>query len=164
MLQRFWSRRRQTRLKSNETKRMIGPLAFAITAMLISFFPTLVVAGNEKTVALVMKALSNPFFSKMEEGARVYAQEQNIRLEVFGVERETDIERQIGIVDNLIARGYGAIVIAPVDSKKLVPICKKAIDRGIVVINIDNPLTGRPLLNRKSRFHLSDPTISSGPK
>ncbi|SMC96266.1 ABC-type sugar transport system, substrate-binding protein, contains N-terminal xre family HTH domain [Desulfocicer vacuolatum DSM 3385] len=97
-------------------------------------------AGNERTVALVMKALSNPFFSKMEEGAKKYAMEEDIPLEVFGVERETDVERQIGICDNLISRGYGAIVIAPADSKKLVPICKKAMEKNIIVINIDNPL------------------------
>ncbi len=104
------------------------------------FFPSFAEAGNERTVALVMKALSNPFFFKMEEGARNYAGEENITLEVFGVERETDVERQIGIIDDLISRGYGAIVIAPVDSKKLVPVCKKALDKNIVVINIDNPL------------------------
>lgn len=97
-------------------------------------------AGNERTVALVMKALSNPFFLKMEEGARTYAKEKDIPLEVFGVERETDVERQISILENLISRGYGAIVIAPADSKKLVPVCKKALDRNIIVINIDNPL------------------------
>ena len=81
-------------------------------------FPTAVQAdSNEKTVALVMKALTNPFFSKMESGAKAFAQQQHIPLEVFGVERETDVERQISIVENLISRGYGAIVIAPVDSK-----------------------------------------------
>lgn len=97
-------------------------------------------AGNERTVALVMKALSNPFFLNMEEGARKYAQEENIPFEVFGLERETDVERQIGIVENLISRGYGAIVIAPADSKRLVRVCSKALDKNIVVINIDNPL------------------------
>jgi ABC-type sugar transport system substrate-binding protein len=76
----------------------------------------------------------------MEEGARKYAQEENVPLEVFGVERETDVERQIGIVENLISRGYGAIVIAPADSKRLVRVCNKALDKNIVVINIDNPL------------------------
>ena len=45
-----------------------------------------------------------------------------------------------GICENLISRGYGAIVIAPSDSKRLVPICKKAIEKNIIVINIDNPL------------------------
>ena len=97
-------------------------------------------AANEKKVALVMKALSNPFFSTMESGAKKYAQQENIPLEVFGTERETDVERQIGIVENLISRGFDAIVIAPVDSKKLVPICAKALEKNIVVVNIDNPL------------------------
>ncbi len=68
-----------------------------------------------------------------------FAQENAIQLEVFGVDRETNIERQIGIVENLISRRYGAIVIAPVHSKKLVSVCKKAIKNGIIVINIDNP-------------------------
>ncbi len=98
-----------------------------------------VLAGNEDKIALVMKDLFNPFFLKMESGAKEYAQKNNIPLEVFGVERETQVDRQISIVDNLISRKYGAIVIAPADSKKLVPVCKKAIDKGIVVVNIDNP-------------------------
>ncbi len=97
-------------------------------------------AANEKKVALVMKALSNPFFTTMESGAKQYAQREKIPLEVFGTERETDVDRQIGIVENLISRGYGAIVIAPADSKKLVPICAKALEKNIVVVNIDNPL------------------------
>lgn len=87
-----------------------------------------------------MKALSNPFFAKMEQGAKEYARENGIELEIFGTELETDTERQIGIIDNLVSRGYGAIVIAPINSHKLAPILKKAIDQGIAVINIDNPL------------------------
>ena len=114
-------------------------------------------AGNEEKVALVMKALTNPFFSKMEAGAKEYARANSIKLEVFGVERETDIERQIGIVENLIERGYGAVVIAPADSKRLVPICKKAMERGIVVINIDNPLQKGTL----SRYGISIPFVGS---
>jgi ABC-type sugar transport system substrate-binding protein len=107
--------------------------------MVCLFITSALAAGNEKKIALVMKALSNPFFIKMEEGARKYAEKNNIPFEVFGVERETEIKRQIGIVENLIVRKYGAIVIAPTDSKKLISVCKKAIDRGIVIINIDNP-------------------------
>ncbi|UCF90159.1 MAG: substrate-binding domain-containing protein [Desulfobacterales bacterium] len=114
-------------------------------------------ASNEGKVALVMKALSNPFFSKMEAGAKKYAQEGNIPLEVFGVERETDVERQIGIVENLIFRGYGAIVVAPADSKQLVLVCKKALERNVVVINIDNPLH----LATMQEYGLSIPFVGS---
>jgi ribose transport system substrate-binding protein len=98
-----------------------------------------VCADNETRVALVMKALSNPFFGSMEASAREYASLHGIALEVFGTERETDVDHQIAIVDNLIARGFRTIVIAPADSKRLVPICKKAMGKGIIVINIDNP-------------------------
>ena len=125
-----------------------------------SMFLTLIFetqAANEKKVALVMKALSNPFFSTMESGAKKYAQLENISLEVFGTERETDVERQIGIVENLVSRGYGAIVIAPVDSKKLVPICAKALEKNIVVVNIDNPLHNETM----AQYGLSIPFVGS---
>lgn len=86
-----------------------------------------------------MKALSNPFFGRMKTGARNCASLCGIALEVFGIERESDVEHQIAIVDNLIARGFRAIAIAPADSRKLFPVCKKALDKGVIVINIDNP-------------------------
>ena len=121
----------------------------------VLFHNNSVQAANEKTVALVMKALTNPFFSKMELGAKTYANSSGIMLEVFGVERETDVERQIGIIENLISRGYGAIVIAPADSKQLVPVCQKAIANGIVVVNIDNPLHAAAL----QKYNLSIPFV-----
>ena len=106
----------------------------------VFFQPSQSFAGNKNSVALVMKALSNPFFNKMEQGAKSYAEENDISLDVFGLKNETDVAYQISILESLILRKYGAIVIAPADSKKLIPICKKAIDQGIVIINIDNPL------------------------
>jgi ABC-type sugar transport system substrate-binding protein len=118
----------------------MATLIFFLSVFHLFFFIPHANAGNEKTIALVMKALSNPFFLKMEEGAKKYAIEERIPLEIFGVERETDVERQIGICENLISRGYGAIVIAPADSKRLVPVCKKAMEKNIIIINIDNPL------------------------
>lgn len=131
--------KRKNYIKITNHSFVAAGIFFLFLLHLIFFIPT-ADAGNEKIIALVMKALSNPFFSKMEEGAKKFAMKENIPLEVFGVERETDVERQIGICENLISRGYGAIVIAPADSKKLVPICKKAIEKNIIVINIDNPL------------------------
>ncbi|MGA4817480.1 substrate-binding domain-containing protein [Pseudomonas aeruginosa] len=40
----------------------------------------------------------------------------------------------------MIVSGVDALVIAPADSKALVPVVKKALDAGIVVVNIDKPL------------------------
>ena len=97
-------------------------------------------APPPKKVALVMKTLTNPFFIDMEHGARRAEKEFGIELQVKTGSDETAIEQQIQIVDSLIQSHVDAIVIAPGDSQRVVPILKKAQAAGIVVINIDNKL------------------------
>ncbi len=91
-------------------------------------------------IALIMKSLANEFFKTMEEGARAHHQEhsQEYDLTVVGIKDEQDVARQIDYVELMIAQGSDAIVIAPADSKALVPVCKRAMDAGIIVVNIDN--------------------------
>lgn len=90
-------------------------------------------------VALVMKTLTNPFFAEMERGARVAEAELGIELVVRTAAQETSIEQQVGIVENLIGT-VDAIVIAPGDSVRLIPVLKKARDAGMPVVNVDNRL------------------------
>jgi ribose transport system substrate-binding protein len=92
------------------------------------------------TVALVMKTLTNPFFVEMEKGARMAETELGIKLVVKTAAQETSIQQQIEIVDELVKAKVDAIVIAPGDSKELIPSLKKAQDAGIKVVNIDNRL------------------------
>jgi ribose transport system substrate-binding protein len=94
----------------------------------------------EKTVALIMKTLTNPFFVEMEKGARMAEHETGINLQVKTATQETSIDQQIGLVEKQIAANVNAIVIAPGDSERLIPVLKKAQDAGIKVINIDNRL------------------------
>ena len=97
-------------------------------------------ANNRDKVALVVKSLTTPFFAAMYDSAGSYARSHDVELDIFGVERETDVAHQINIIDNLITLGYGAIILAPTDSVSLVPICKKAHEHGIPVIIVDTPL------------------------
>ncbi len=92
------------------------------------------------TIALVMKTLTNPFFVEMEKGARQAEKELGINLLVKTGAQETSIEQQISIIKSLIADQVDAIVIAPADSKELIPVLKEAQDAGIVIINVDNQL------------------------
>jgi ribose transport system substrate-binding protein len=87
-----------------------------------------------------MKSLANEFFKTMEEGARSHHEEHadEYDLVVVGIKDEEDVARQIDTVELMIAQGADAIVIAPADSKALVPVCKRAMDAGIIVVNIDN--------------------------
>jgi ribose transport system substrate-binding protein len=93
-----------------------------------------------RTVALVMKTLTNPFFVTVEKGARRAEKELGIRLLVKTHGDETAIEQQIAIVKQLIQQKVDAIVIIPGHSIEMIPVVKEAQDAGIVIVNIDNRL------------------------
>lgn len=97
-------------------------------------------AAEQKTVALVMKTLTNPFFIAMERGARRAERQLGVQLQVKVAAQETSIEQQIQIIDDLVSAGVHAIIIAPGDSQRLVPVLKKAADAGIKLVNVDNRL------------------------
>lgn len=98
--------------------------------------------AEKPKVALVMKSLANEFFLTMEDGAKAYQKEHSADFDLVsnGIKDETDTANQIRIVEQMIVSRVNALVIAPADSKAMVPVIKKAVDAGITVINIDNQL------------------------
>ena len=93
-------------------------------------------------VALVMKSLANEFFVTMAEGAKAHqaASGGAYSLVVNGIRNESDLSQQVALVEQMMAQGVDAIVIAPADSRALVPVLAKALRQKIVVVNIDNKL------------------------
>ena len=93
-------------------------------------------------VALVMKSLANEFFVTMAEGAKAHqaASGGAYTLIVNGIRNESDLSQQVALVEQMMAQGVDAIVIAPADSRALVPVLAKAQRQKIVVVNIDNKL------------------------
>ena len=89
-------------------------------------------------IALVLKTLNNPFFIDMRKGATTAAERLNVELIVQSAERETDIERQMQIIENLVQAGVAAICIAPSGSKEIVPAVGKAKRAGIPVVIVDD--------------------------
>jgi ribose transport system substrate-binding protein len=97
--------------------------------------------SDQPRVALIMKSLANEFFSTMAEGAKRHqAESGEYQLIVNGIKDERDLSRQVALVEEMIALGVDAIVIAPADSKALVPVLRRAQNAGVVVVNIDNRL------------------------
>ena len=91
-------------------------------------------------VAFIMKSLTNPFFIEMAKGAREAQRESGIQLNVQASTPETSVEQQIRMVDTQIEARVDAIVISPVDTRRLVPVLKKAQDAGIKIVNVDERL------------------------
>jgi len=93
-------------------------------------------------IALIMKSLANEFFVTMAEGAKAHqaANASTYSLLVNGIRNESDLAQQVALVEQMMAQGVDAIVIAPADSRALVPVLAKAARQKIVVVNIDNKL------------------------
>jgi len=99
-------------------------------------------ADTKPRIALVMKSLANEFFATMADGAKAHQATAGDRYELItnGMRSETDVSEQVTLIEQMVARGVAAIVIAPADSKAVVPALKRAADAGVLVINIDNRL------------------------
>lgn len=117
-------------------------------------------------IALVMKSLANEFFKTMEEGAKSHQKQHAAEYDLItvGIKDEQDVAKQIDLVEFMIAQKVDAIVIAPADSKALVPVCKKAMDAGIIVINIDNKFDAAVLEDKSVKIPFVGPDNRKGAK
>ncbi len=122
--------------------------------------------ADKPRVALVMKSLANEFFLTMENGAKAHQKANADRYDLVanGIKDELDVSKQIDLVDQMIAQKVDAVVIAPADSKALVPVCLKAQKAGIIVINIDNQFDQGVLTQSGAKFPFVGPDNRKGAK
>jgi ribose transport system substrate-binding protein len=114
--------------------------------------------------ALIMKSLANEFFSTMAAGAEAHQREHADQYELLvnGIKDESDLGRQVALVDEMVAAGVDAIVIAPADSKALVPALRRAKKANVVVVNIDNRLDADVLQSENVAIPFVGPDNRSG--
>ena len=95
-------------------------------------------AETKYRVAMVVKNLGNGFFDAAHQGGEEAAKELgDVELIYTGPTKPT-AEGQIEIINSLIAQKVNAIVISANDPDALVPVCKKAAQRGITVLSFDS--------------------------
>jgi ribose transport system substrate-binding protein len=130
---------------NHRTRRRLIAVAAVFVGVAVAPFGAIEAAAQtaqKPKVALVMKSLANEFFLTMETGAKDYQRQNASKFDLItnGIKNETDTAAQINIVEQMINSKVDAIVLAPADSKALVPVVKRAVDAGIIVVNIDNRL------------------------
>ena len=96
---------------------------------------------DEVKIAYIVKAKSDAFWTSMEDGAESFAEEKGIHLEFQAPEKETDVEKQVQMVENAVIKGFDAIVLSAADSNSLAPAIKKANDANIPVILVNDTMS-----------------------
>jgi ribose transport system substrate-binding protein len=95
---------------------------------------------SKKEITVVLMALNSDFWHMMEDGAKIAGKEFGYKVNVIAPVDEANAVDQMNMVDDLISKKVGAIVLAPSDSAALVASAKKAKDSGIPFILVDSIL------------------------
>lgn len=95
-------------------------------------------AAAQTKIALVAKSLGNGFFEAANVGAQQAAKELGDVQVIYTGPTATTAEAQIEVLNGLIAQGVDAIAVSANDPDALVPVLKKAMQRGIKVVSWDS--------------------------
>jgi len=99
-------------------------------------------ASEEETrIAFVPKSLNQEFWINTQKGAEEAGRKLGVKVVTQAPLADTDVQRQIDIVENMLAQGVDAIVIAPNDSDLLKPVLTRAA-KEIPVVLFDTDIPG----------------------
>ncbi|MEO1451471.1 MAG: substrate-binding domain-containing protein, partial [Bacteroidota bacterium] len=96
-------------------------------------------------VAVIPKGGSHQFWEQVAQGARNAGKETGLEVIWQSPELESNLEQQVQLVQDFVAQRVDAIVLAPLDSRGLVPAVKAARKRNIPVIIMDSELDAQEL-------------------
>lgn len=121
---------------------VLAALAICILALFLFFDYGARRQQQEKSadIEIVLKARQNPpdFWRVVEQGVIVAAEEFGVRCNVTAPARESDVKGQIRLMEEAIARKPDAIILAASDYNEMVPVCKEAVGKGIVLVTLDS--------------------------
>ncbi len=89
-------------------------------------------------IGVVPKGISHQFWLTVKAGADAAGKEFNANITWQGPDKETEIDKQVNILEDMISRRMDAIVMAACDENGLTNVIKKAVEAKIPVITIDS--------------------------
>ncbi len=104
-------------------------------------------AGEQYSIAIVPKGTTHSFWKTVRAGAEAACAEAGAEALWKGPTDETDVARQIAIIENFITSEVDALVMAACDAKALIPKVKQALEAGIPVITIDSGISSDDALS-----------------
>lgn len=95
-------------------------------------------AGETPYIAIVSKGFQHQFWQAVKQGAEAEAEKQGVKITFEGPAAETDVEDQMTMLTNALAKQPDAIGFAALDSEAAAPLLQQAEDAKIPVIAFDS--------------------------
>jgi ribose transport system substrate-binding protein len=116
---------------------IVGMLSLGISAFATEQQPFSTTVSNIK-IFFIVKSSESLYWQMVMAGAALAAKQLGLTITFQEAAAESDVSRQIAIMDTAIAENPNAIILAPTVADSLVPAIEKAMSDGIKVILIDS--------------------------
>lgn len=94
--------------------------------------------SSQRRIAVIPKGTTHIFWDSVRKGAEKAGEEAGVKILWNGPKRETDREEQITIIEDFIVQKVAGVVLAPLDSKALVPKVDELYDKNIPCVIVDS--------------------------
>jgi ribose transport system substrate-binding protein len=94
--------------------------------------------GGEPLIAIVSKGFQHQFWQAVRQGAEEAAEENGARITFVGPATEADVEEQVNMLTNELAKSPDALGFAALDSQAAEPLLQQADSQGIPVVAFDS--------------------------
>lgn len=141
-------------------------LTFTAALILGTGFGFPVLAADPPTYGVVLKTLSNPFWTAMAKGIKEGGKETGVNIIEQASISDQDTQTQLNICNTMLERHPAALIAAAINSSNLLPCMKSANQMGIPVIdldaNLDPAITDKALV--KIAFTTGSDNVQAGAK
>jgi ribose transport system substrate-binding protein len=133
------------------TKALVALSAFLTTALLLSGCAPAAgpsqsaapaaqqqAAGGDIYIPLISKGFQHQFWQAVKMGAENAAKDYNVRITFEGPENESQVDKQVEMLQAALDKKPRAIGLAALDSKAVIPLLEKAKAANIPVIGFDS--------------------------
>lgn len=93
--------------------------------------------GKAVRIDVISMGFQHEYWQTVKLGTEKAAKELGLEVPFFGPAVETEVDVQMNMFENSMAKKVDAILLAPCDSEALVPLAEKATKAGIVVATFD---------------------------
>lgn len=94
--------------------------------------------GEQPYIPVISKGFQHQFWQAVKLGSDKAAAEFNVKITFEGPENETQVDKQIEMLQAALDKKPAAICFAALDSKAAIPLLQKAKDAGIPVVGFDS--------------------------
>jgi ribose transport system substrate-binding protein len=95
-------------------------------------------AGGKPYIPVISKGFQHQFWQAVKKGAEAEAAKQNVTITFEGPENESQVDKQIEMLQAALDKHPAAVCLAALDSKAAVPLLEKAKAANIPVVGFDS--------------------------